>query len=139
MGLTIEPRAYGPDSTPEEVEALRGRVSLHDGLTVLFHEVTILSEFQIDVCFDRIEELIREHDCPNLIIDLRNSQRPKARLARKLRQRMTQMENRLKRIAIFSGKNFMVNVAARFVLAGIPQQVGVYKTQAEAEEWLKDA
>jgi hypothetical protein len=138
MSLKIEPRAYGPDSTQAEIEALRNRVRFHEGLTVVFEEVTVGSEFQVDVCFGRVEELLREHDCDSLIIDLREAKRPNAAMREKLRNRIREIGPILRQVAVFTGKNFLVNVAARFVLAGIPQPFTVNKTLAEAEEAIRN-
>ncbi len=137
MKTIIEAREYGPTSSKAEIEALRHRVVFHKGFTVLFEEVPVGSSFQVDVCFGRVEELLHEHDCHSLIIDLRQAARPKPATREKLRDRVAEMQQ-LKRLVAFTGKNFLVNVAARFVMAGIPQQVSVCKTLAEAEEAIRN-
>jgi len=134
MSTVIEPKEYGPESTQEEIDALRSCVVFHEGFTVLFEEVPVGSEFQVDLCYGRVEELLREHDCHNLIIDLRLAGRPSAAMREKLQNRVRQMHPQLQRIAVFTGKNFLVNIAAKFVLTGIPQHFTVSKTLAEAEK-----
>ena len=138
MKASIEARAYGPDSSKAEIEALRDRVVFHKGFTILFEEVPVGSAFQIDVCIDRVEELLREHDCHNLIIDLRAAGRPTPACREQLRSRVTAIQQQLKAVAVFTGKNFLVNVAARFVLTGIPQRISVCKTLAAAEEAIRN-
>jgi hypothetical protein len=37
MNMTLEPRAYGPDSTPDEIEMIKARVHVYVGLAALGH------------------------------------------------------------------------------------------------------
>jgi len=138
MSVTIESRAYGPNSTPDEIEALRNRVSFHKGFTVLFREVPIGSEFQAGVCLGRVKELLHKHDCHSVIIDLSEANRPNPKFAEALKNQFRQMEDQLKHVVVFTGKNFLINVAAKFVLAGIPQRFAVLKTMAQAEEAIRN-
>jgi hypothetical protein len=38
-------------------------VSFHANATVLYREIPVMSEFQIDLIYDRVEELCLAHDC----------------------------------------------------------------------------
>jgi hypothetical protein len=138
MSVVIEARAYGPDSSAEEIEALRDRVSFYKGIAGLFHEVPVGSEFHVKVCFGRVDELLRAHDCDKLIIDLSGTSRPTAAVREKLRAWCFAVQDHLPHIYVFTGRNFLVNVAARFVMAGIPQKVTVRKTLSEVEEAIGD-
>ena len=136
MSAAIEPREYGPESTKEEIEALRNRVSFHKDFAVLFREVPVVTIFQFDVCVDRIEELLHEHDCHSLIIDLREAPRPGAEHRDHFRRRFDQLG--LTRMAVFTGKNFLLNIAAQFVLTSLSLPFSVHKTLAEAEKAIRN-
>lgn len=139
MGVEIEKRAYGPDSSPEEVEAIRQRVWVHAPGIIMFHEVPVPSEFQLGICFQRIEKLAREHGCSKIICDLTETARPSPEMSGLLKELLKEREEVIKHMAVFTGKNFLVNIAAKFVLSGVPQECTVHKTQAEAEEALAHA
>ena len=136
--MPIEAKAYGPDSTPEEVKALRDLVSLHQEGVILLQEPPVVSEFQADVCYGRIEELLRAHPRSALIIDLRQTGRPSAEVREVLRRWFVRLGDRLRSVAVFTGKNFLLNIAAKFVLAGVPQPFSVHKTLEEAEEAVRN-
>ena len=135
----VEAKEYGPQSTPEEVAALRERVRLHQEGIILFEEVPVMCEFQIDVCYDEIERLLRAHPGSSLIIDLRVAPRPDAHLREYLRGRFQRMRGHIKHVAVFTGKNFLVNVAAKFILTGVMDSLSVHRTLAEAEEAIRHA
>ena len=92
LPIELEARAYGPDSTPEEVEALRAQVTLHSsGDAVLWREIPVMSEFSIDVCSDRLEELCAAHGCRFLLVDSRAGARPDAVVRKRLLARSKQL------------------------------------------------
>jgi hypothetical protein len=136
MSTMIEKRAYGPDSSEAEIAALRALVGVHAGIAAFYEEVPVMSCFQIEVCFGRVEELLHEHDLHGLIVDLRRSGRPGAAVRDKLRTAIAALAPQLERVAVFTGRNLLINVAARFVMAGLPQPLYVCKTLAEAEEFV---
>jgi len=49
MTAKLEARAYGPDSTGEEVQAIRDRVYKYRDGIVMYREVPIQSLFQLDL------------------------------------------------------------------------------------------
>jgi thiamine monophosphate synthase len=136
MTAIIEARPYGPDSTPDELEALRSRVSFHGNATVLYREVPVLSEFQIDVVCDRVEELCRVHDCSFLIVDLGASARPDAALRAKLEQRISLLEGRVRHLGLIT-THMLIRIALKFLAARLPVSVSVHSTLAEAEEAIR--
>lgn len=115
--MEIEARPYGPGSSDAERQALRARVSvLEDGL-VLFRAVPVPTPFQLDLSFDRIEELTAGLASFALVIDLTEGRRPNAEVRARLRERFSRLK-RLCHTSIVVGPNFVLTVAARFVLRG---------------------
>jgi hypothetical protein len=139
MVVEIEKRAYGPDSTPEEVEALKQRVKVHAPGIVVFKEVPVPSAFALELCMGQVAKLAREHGCSKFIVDLTEAARPPAELGELLKKLMREQEDVIKYMAVFTGKNFLLNIAAKFVLAGVPQRYSVHKTLEQAEEALAHA
>jgi hypothetical protein len=84
---------------------------------VLFRAVPVPTPFQLDLSFDRIEELTEGLPSFALIIDLTEGRRPNAEVRAHLRERFSRLK-RLCHTSIFVGPNFVLTVAARFVLRG---------------------
>ena len=137
--MTIEAKRYGADSTPEEVRAIRDRVRLYQPGIILYEETPLQTEFSLGIIFDRIEELLRENPGASLLVDLTIAERPNAQIRDYLRTRFARLGDQLQRIAVFTGKNFLLNTAAKFVLSGMAKSLSVHSTQAEAEEVLRHA
>lgn len=115
--IEIEARPYGPGSTEAEREALRNCASLVEEGIVLFRAVPVPTRFQLDLAFDRIEELMAKGPKFALIIDLSRGQRPSAEVRAHLRHRFSSLSG-LAHTSVYVGPNFVLTVAARFVLHG---------------------
>lgn len=113
----VEPRPYGPESSDAEREALRDRVSLVEDHMVLFRAVPVPTPFQLDLCFDKIEELTAGMVSFALVIDLTEGRRPSAEVRAHLRERFSRL-TRIAHTSLLVGPNFLLSVAARFVLRG---------------------
>lgn len=113
--MEIEARPYGPESSEVERQALRDRVSLIEERVLLFRAVPVPTPFQLDLCFDRIEELTAGTPSFALIIDLTEGRRPSAEARAHLRERFSSL-TRLVHTALFVGPSLVLTVAARFVL-----------------------
>lgn len=139
MSFVFEARAYGPDSTPAEVQAIRDRIFLCEPGIVYWRELPVQSDFQLQIFRERIVELAAGGPPPHLIIDLTVATPPGAE-ARVALRKMFSSRLPVDRIAVFTGRNFMLNVAAKFVLttAGL-RNFAVYRTLEEALGDLRDA
>ena len=135
--MPIAAKPYGPDSTPEEINELRARVTRHATGILLYEEVPVVTEFQIGVCFGHVEELLLENPGAGLIIDIRTSERPSAAIRECLRGWYCRLDGKLSRIAVVTGKNFLINIVAKFIMGGIPQKVTVHTTVSDAVEALR--
>lgn len=133
MTLTLEHRPYGPDSTPEEVELLRSQLSVLPGGIILSKEVPVSSKFQIDVVYDRIEELCMTQSCTFIIVDLTASARPNAPARAQLKARNVGLKDKIRHVAIVTGGHTLMTIAAKFVAAVSDISYSVHKTVAEAQ------
>jgi hypothetical protein len=113
----VESRPYGPESSEAERETLRNRVSLVEDRILLFRAVPVPTPFQLDLCFDKVEEIAAGMSSFALIIDLTEGQRPSAEVRAHLRERFLRL-TRLAHASVLVGPNFVLTVAARFVLRG---------------------
>jgi hypothetical protein len=115
--MEIEARPYGPESSEAERQALRHRVSVIEDRVLLFRAVPVPTVFQLDLSFDKIEELAMGMPSFALLIDLTEGRRPSAEVRAHLRERFSRL-TRLVHTSLFVGPSFVLTVAARFVLRG---------------------
>lgn len=115
MTALIEARAYGPDSTPEEIAALRARLFHYAPGIIRWNEVPVMSIFQLDLFEARLNELTRDLDSFKVLIDATTTQTPGAEVRAKLKK-IFNSQPRLKRAALFTGKNMVANVAATIIV-----------------------
>ena len=138
MNHEIEKRAYGPNSTDEELSAIRNRLSYLGGGVILYVELPVVSEFSVDVCFDTVDEMIRVHDAHTFLVDLQNAGRPDAAARERLHKRISGSQ-KIRHLATVTGKNALINVALRFILAGMLDiKTTVFRTIEEAKQELLD-
>ncbi|HLM74126.1 MAG TPA: hypothetical protein VK459_15575 [Polyangiaceae bacterium] len=116
MSTKLERRAYGPSSTPAEIAAIKERVSLYSGDIILYRELPVQSVFHLDLFEERLNELGAGMRCYDLLIDLTEAEFPSGAIRARLK-RMFLGQKKLRNIAVFTGKNFVINTAAKFVLS----------------------
>jgi len=114
--LQIENRPYNEDATPEEIEAIRDRVYIHEGDIIYYDEVPVMTPFSTHILFDKMNELVTDLDQFAMIIDLRNSQRPDALSRRAVNERFGKVSKKLYHAGFCTGKNILINTAVKFVL-----------------------
>src|SRR5215471_19446827 len=76
--VTLSPREYGPESSPEEQQAIADRVSVVEARVLLVRELPIQSPFTVQLMFDRIEALSQDWDRFAYVVDLTDAKRPNA-------------------------------------------------------------
>ena len=131
--LEIEARAYGPESSPAEVAAIRARVRRHSDALILWQEMPVMSGFSIDLLYAQVEALHAAHGCRGLIIDARATKRPTAENRRMLHARIAALEGKILRSAVVMSGNPFVKVAARFIAAVAPIPLTMHTSFEEAE------
>ena len=130
----FEERPYGSDSTPAEVQAIKDCVYLYQPGIVMYRELPIQSLFQLDLFHEKLNEVGSQLPSYALLIDLVEAKPPNAEIRTRLKTLFGSQKN-MRTAAVFTGKNFMLNVAAKFVLSGIGlKSFTVHKTLQEALE-----
>lgn len=137
--MELEARAYGPDSTPDEVQAIRDRISVLRDDIILYREMPVQSPFHLDLFDDELGRLALTMPQLALLIDLTEARPPSAETRERLRQIFGALTT-LRAAAVFTGRNFVVNLAAKFVLSGLNlRSYTIHRTQEEAIQALGDA
>jgi hypothetical protein len=113
--VTIEARRYGPDSTSEDIEALRSRVCVLDDRIVLLREIPVQSPFSIGIMSARLQELVEPWDWFDEIVDLREAHRPDAATREALRGMLRMIRPRLRHFHIVVGRNIVIAAMAKLV------------------------
>lgn len=134
----LEAHAYGADSTPEEVAALRRQVSLLEPGIVLYREAPVMSEFQIDVYMDRLTELIREHGQIVMIIDLAAGGRADAPARARIKARISDLRGKFRHVAVV-GDNRLGLISARLIGVALGVEMSTHRRLAEAREAARRA
>ena len=133
--VDLEQRAYRPDSTPEECDAIADRVSLIEERVLLMREMPVQSPFSINLMFDRLEALARDWDRFSYVVDLAEARRPDAETRAALKERVHRVSPRVAHVAIVVGGNLLMRAMARLFAYGMGlTSVGIHVTRAEAIE-----
>lgn len=136
--VEIEARPYGPDITKEEREALRARVYMLSDDTLIWHETPIPTTYQVNIFGEKLAELTQEAKEFYLIIDLTEAARPSAEIINCIRNIMQGFSG-MHHAAIYTGKNFILNIAAKFVMERVGfASYSIHKTKEEALDEIKN-
>jgi hypothetical protein len=137
MTYKFEARPYGPESTPEEIEAMRACIYEYQPGILYWRELPVQSLYQIDIFEQRLNQATADWTYYDLIVDMVEAAPPSAEIRQRLRQ-LIAGQSKLRRAAIFTGKNFLVNIAVKFITGAIlgPKNAGLYNTVEEAHEAL---
>jgi hypothetical protein len=111
--MPVERRPYGPDSSPEEVDALRARIEVTPSGVVVFNEVPVPTVFSVTVLFDRLEEVVAGWRSISYVADLTEAQRPSAEVRSVLKMRAMRLKDRYGHVAIVVGDNIVIRAMAR--------------------------
>lgn len=132
--LQVEARPYGPDSTPLEVAALKARIFLHPGASdiIVWQEVPVMTVFQVEKFGEKVAELASRLPSFRYLVDLREAPLPGPEIRAKLVS-IFRSDPKPKRVAVFTGRNFLVNIACKFVFtaAGLTD-FSIHKTEEQA-------
>jgi hypothetical protein len=117
--MALEPRPYGPDDAPAELEALRARVWKLENQIYMFEEVPIQTTFSLDLLFDRLEELTAAEEQFAYIVDLRGVKRPGPEVRQRLKERVERLNPRLAHVAVVFGSNIVIRAVAKLAAFSI--------------------
>ena len=139
--LNLEKKVYDKDSTPEELEAIRASVYMHSEKVVYWKEAPVMSVWQVEQFGIKLLELTKDLEHFNMIIDLRQAKPPNSWLREALRNVYMPLAEKgiLEVVSVFTGKNFMINVAVKLVLGTLGfKSFSVHSKQEDAEKALKN-
>lgn len=132
--MQIEAKAYGPDSTPSEIAAIQARLYMLRPGVVMYREVPVPSAFQVDLFADKLRQITAGLDEFSMIMDLTQAKPPGGAVREALRQ-LFQAQPKLRKVAVFTGGNFIINGIAKLLLksSGV-RHLTMCKDEAEALE-----
>lgn len=134
MAFKFEKRPYGPDSTEEEIRALRDICYVYKDDIVAHKEPPVSSVFAVDLTFEKFKEITADLASFYLLLDLTECARPDAEFREHLKKRLSEFK-KIRHVAAFTGQNFLLNIAAQFVFSGnLDTSFSVHKTREEALE-----
>ena len=137
---TLSPREYGPESTPEERQAIADRVSVVDTGILLIREMPIQSPFSVHLMYDRIETLTQDWDRFAYVVDLTEAKRPNPETRVALKERSLRIIRRISHVAIVVGTNELMRIMARLFAYGMGlASVSIHATSAEGIERARRA
>ncbi len=132
MGPIIEKKPYGPMTRPEIIKAIKDRVYFLEDDIIMWKEMPIASVFSVKKFGEKLRESVNDLNKFYMVIDLTETKRPTASVRSELKNLYSSFKN-FKHAAVFTGSNFMLNIAAKFVLNFVGlQSYSVHKTLEEA-------
>jgi hypothetical protein len=138
--VELEQRPYGPESTPEEREAIADRVSVVDDRILLIHEVPVQSPFSVKLMFDRFQALAQDWDRFAYVVDLTEAKRPNPETRAALKAQTLGISPRVTHLAVAVGDNLLMRAMARLFAFGMGfTNVSTHATRAEAIEEARRA
>lgn len=112
----FEKRAYNEAATAEEIQGIKDNVFQYTPQIIYLDEIPVVSPFSIQLVFEQIETLGKQMGEHGLIVDIRNTVRPDAITRRAINQEFTRLCENFEHVSFCTGKNFLINTAARFVM-----------------------
>jgi len=111
----LEIKEYTNDSSQEEIEVLMRRIFLYEKDLIIYREMPRVSDFQLDVYFNKLKEIIDRRKKYYMIIDLTETQSLTLwEIKQKIKQMFTPFLSTLKHVSVNTGKNVTLNITARF-------------------------
>ena len=133
--MILGQRAYGAESTSEQCEAIRDRVSVIDERILFLYELPVQSPFSVNLMFDRMELLAREWDRFAYVADLTEAKRPDAETRAALKARVLPLIPRIEYLGVVVGDNRLMRAMARLFAYNMGlTSVAIHATRAEAIE-----
>jgi len=138
--VELEQRAYGPESTREEREAIAERVSVVDDRILLIHELPVQSPFSVKLMFDRFHALAQDWDRLAYVVDLTEAKRPDPETRAALKALTLGISPRVTHLAVAVGDNLLMRAMAQlFAYSMGLTNVSTHATRAEAIEEARRA
>lgn len=130
MTVTIEKRPYGPDSSADEIQAIRARLTPLNQSQFLWEEMPIQSRFSIQLMVEQLQAATVNLPQYDLVVDLRSAVPPSQEVRAALFAALKSFP-KMRKCACVTGRNFLMNVAAKFVFSSLSIPVSTHKTMEE--------
>jgi hypothetical protein len=116
----LEIKEYTKDSSQEEIEVLMRRVFLYEKDLIIYREMPLVSDFQLDIYFNKLKGMVDLRKKYYMIIDLTETQSSTLwEIKRKTKQMFTPFLSIVKHLSINTGKNVTLNITARFLYKNV--------------------
>jgi len=136
----FEKKTYGEDSPPHIVEAIRKRVSILEDGIILLDEIPIVSPFSINHVFDQMKIFAKTLEKCGYLVDITDTVIPNAETRRVINREFQHTLSNVKHVSFVTGKNFIINTAARFVMYQTNlESFSISKTREEGIAAIKKA
>ncbi len=112
----FEHRAYDEHATEEEIQAIKNQVFVYEKGIICLKEIPVVSTFSINLVFDELERLGKQIAKHGILIDITETQRPDAQTRRVINARFSKICESVQHVSFCTGKNLLINTAARFVM-----------------------
>ena len=130
MTATIEKRAYGPGSSEAEIQAIKARLTPLSATAFRWEEMPVQSPFSVQTMVEVMQVRTRGLAQWDLIVDLRSASPPSQEVRAALFAALKQFPT-MRKCACVTGRNFLMNVAAKFVFSSLSIPVSVHKTMED--------
>ena len=131
--MILENKPYDTNASPEEVALIKQSVQMLNDSTIIFKEVFFPNPFTIGITFLEMGRLTSEHPGCCILIDLTDAGRPDAESRKEIHKGFLVLQKNIKHVAYFTGKNFIINTAIKFVMYGTGvESFSVHKAKENA-------
>ncbi len=128
---SLEKKAYGPDISPQEEELLNEQVFIYEDNIIYYREAPIITTYQLNVYKKKIDELAKKIESFYVIVDLTHAAPPGPNERYFLKDFFSTYKG-LKHLSVFTNKNFILGIAAKFVIRSFGKEFSVHKTFNQA-------
>ena len=139
MEIKLENRPYTENASPDEIKLLLQNIHMVSRELMQFKEVAYPNNFTVPLMFKKMKLLTEQNPNCNVLIDLTTSGRPDAQTRHTINRCFAEIKDQINHVAYFTGKNFIINTAIRFIMYGSGQNsFSVHKTRDQALKAIND-
>lgn len=124
------------ESLETELEVARKRVYIYRDNIICYKELVQATPLQIQLAGERLRELGKSFETFYTLIDLTEAKPPTPEQRVHLKKAWHGIDG-LEYVVAFTGKNFLLNMAAKFVIGTFGKSFSVYKTMDQCLNKLK--
>ena len=104
-------------NSEQHTDHIRNRVSQIDSETFLVKELPDATPGSVDIMLEHLKDQVIKLDRFYMVVDLSEAQRPNADVRTRLKHHLSSMPT-LRHAAVVTGKNIIIRIAVKFVIAG---------------------